>query len=151
MQRRLRHLLAGLSLAAGLAGTLACSSSSSDTTTADPGTPAQQGAALVARNTCADCHGAGLSGSDTAQPGTKAYGPNLTPDQDTGVGSWSDAQIAAAIRIGVDDEGATLCNVMPHFGGLSDTETAAIVAYLRSLAPVAHPTPETDCGGDAGK
>jgi hypothetical protein len=91
------------------------------------------------------------SSLDAAQPGTRAYGPNLTLDQDTGVGSWSDAQLATAIRAGIDDEGATLCNVMPHFGNLGDTEAAAIVAYLRSLPPVAHAAPETDCGGDAGK
>ena len=60
--------------------------------------------------------------------------PNLTPDQETGLGSWSDAEIARAIREGVDKNGRSLV-VMPssHYHVLSDTDMAAILGYLRSL------------------
>jgi mono/diheme cytochrome c family protein len=68
--------------------------------------------------------------------------PNLTPDQETGLGSWSDAEIARAIREGVDKDGVGLV-IMPAytFHGISDKDVAAIVGYLRSLQPVKHPIP----------
>jgi mono/diheme cytochrome c family protein len=68
--------------------------------------------------------------------------PNLTPDQETGLGSWSDAEIARAIREGVDKDGVGLV-VMPAFNyhALSDADVAAIISYLRSLQPVHHEIP----------
>ena len=68
--------------------------------------------------------------------------PNLTPDQETGLGSWSDAEIARAIREGVDKDGVGLV-VMPAFNynALSDADVAAIIGYLRSLEPVHHEIP----------
>lgn len=68
--------------------------------------------------------------------------PNLTPDAETGLGSWTDAEIARAIREGVDKDGVSLV-VMPsynyHF--LSDADVASIVAYLRNLEPVHNAVP----------
>lgn len=68
--------------------------------------------------------------------------PNLTPDKETGLGEWSDAEIARAIREGVDKDGVGLM-VMPSysFHYLSDTDVAAIVGYLRSLEPVSNAIP----------
>ena len=68
--------------------------------------------------------------------------PNLTPDQETGLGSWTDAEIARAIREGVDKDGVELV-VMPSYSYhvLSDADVAAIVGYLRSLEPVRNPIP----------
>jgi len=104
------------------------------------------GQALTTTLACASCHGTDLSGSESAiAPGV--YAPNLTPDP-TGLGAWSDDQIVAAIRTGVDDEGATLCTNMPRFTTLSDDQANAIVAYLRSLPPIAHDIPESDCAPD---
>jgi mono/diheme cytochrome c family protein len=62
--------------------------------------------------------------------------PNLTPDQQTGLGAWTDAEIARAIREGVDREGRALV-VMPasNYHVLSDADMAAILGYLRSLPP----------------
>lgn len=104
---------------------------------------------------CASCHeesgGAGtLAGSNTPVHGTtNAFGPNLTPDPDTGLGGWTDEQIINAMRLGVDDEGVALC-VMPRFGTMSDQEARAIVAYLRSLPAVANTVSDTVCPTDAG-
>jgi hypothetical protein len=39
------------------------------------------------------------------EPPFKAYAANITPDPDTGIGKWTDAQIAKAIRDGVDRDG----------------------------------------------
>ncbi len=63
--------------------------------------------------------------------------PNLTPDVETGLGSWMDAEIARAIREGVDKDGVAL-EIMPssHYTALSDEDVAAIVGYLRDLEPV---------------
>lgn len=115
------------------------------------------GKALAGSLACASCHGADLSGSDTpiGAAGALAYPPNLTPDQDTGLGSWSDDQIARAITTGVDDEEQPLCNAMPRFTTLSSDDVASVVAYLRSLPAVAHDVPESECApydlDDAGR
>ena len=68
--------------------------------------------------------------------------PNLTPDEATGLGSWSDAEIARAIREGVDKDGVAL-EIMPsyHLNALSDEDVAAMVGYLRSLEPVENDVP----------
>jgi mono/diheme cytochrome c family protein len=71
--------------------------------------------------------------------------PNLTPDKETGLGDWTDAEIARAIREGVDKDGVELV-LMPSYNyhALSDTDVAAIVGYLRSLEPVKNPIPSFD-------
>jgi len=112
----------------------------SDSPPPDP----QAGQALVARYQCAGCHGADLSGSDWPNPGTFAYASNLTPDPDSGLGGWTDDQIAAAIGDGIDDTGAPLCSVMPRFL-LSAAQVAGLVAYLRSVPAVVHDVPASDC------
>ena len=68
--------------------------------------------------------------------------PNLTPDKETGLGAWTDAEIARAIREGVDKEGVSLV-VMPssNFHNMSDADVAALVGYLRSLGPVKNEIP----------
>jgi len=68
--------------------------------------------------------------------------PNLTPDVETGLGSWKDAEIARAIREGVDKNGVALV-LMPayNYNALSDADIAAIVGYIRSLDAVKHEIP----------
>lgn len=62
--------------------------------------------------------------------------PNLTSDPETGLAAWSDAEIARAMREGVDRTGRALA-VMPAFNYhvLSDADMAAILGYLRTLPP----------------
>jgi mono/diheme cytochrome c family protein len=71
------------------------------------------------------------------------YGPNLTPDKETGLGNWTDAQIATAIRQGKRPDGRELAPVMPWhaFAALTDPDTQAIIAYLRSIKPVSNKVP----------
>lgn len=68
--------------------------------------------------------------------------PNLTPDDKTGLGNWTDAEIARAIREGLDKDGVELA-VMPSYDyhSLSDEDVAAMVGYLRSLEPVNNEIP----------
>jgi hypothetical protein len=112
------------------------------------------GASYVNTRQCGSCHQSSnaadgiLSGGDTPVAGTAIYGPNITPDNAMGIGGWTDAQIIGAMRTGLDDQGATLCWVMPRFANMSDAEAAAIVAYLRSLTAVARTAPDGVCPPD---
>jgi hypothetical protein len=108
-----------------------------------------RGHVLVQQLGCGSCHtgpGTGeLAGNEGALPNSMVYAPNLTPDMDTGLGGWADADVARALRTGVDDEGATLCAAMPRYGTMSDDDVTAVVAYLRSLPETRHEVSESVC------
>jgi mono/diheme cytochrome c family protein len=67
-----------------------------------------------------------------------AYTPNITPDRETGIGTWTDAQIITAIREGKRPDGSIIGPPMPIalYRGMSDSDARAIVAYLRAVKPV---------------
>jgi mono/diheme cytochrome c family protein len=71
------------------------------------------------------------------------YPPNLTSDAETGLGTWSEAQIIAAVRTGVRPDGRQLVPIMPwmSYAALDDADAQALAAYLKSLAPIKHPAP----------
>jgi hypothetical protein len=82
-----------------------------------------------------------LGGSDVgfAIPGAGVFvGQNLTPDKETGLGKWTDAQVIAALRTGKTPDGRTLSPVMPYpaLSHLTDADAEAIVAFLKSLPSV---------------
>jgi mono/diheme cytochrome c family protein len=117
----------------------------------------ERGKYLVAIISCGDCHTNGslmgkpdmahfLGGSDIgfAIPGLGYfYGPNLTPDPETGLGSWSTVQIVAAITQGVRPDGRILAPIMPwhSFANLTPEDAQAMALYLQSLPPVKHRVP----------
>jgi hypothetical protein len=108
------------------------------------------GNALVTTLKCRKCHGDLLSGNpdgvQSAQTeGGLAFPPNLTPDPATGLGCWTNAEIANAFLNGIDDQGEPLCPPMPHFAdaGVDAAAAAEIIAYLRSLHPVVANIPNT--------
>lgn len=72
------------------------------------------------------------------------YPPNITPDVETGIGGWSDRQIANAIRAGIGRHGNRRIVTMPWQGyaKISDDDLEAMVAYLRSIEPIRHQVPE---------
>lgn len=72
------------------------------------------------------------------------YGANITPYT---LKDWSDEDIAKAIRYGIHKTGRSL-KFMPSFDylGLSIEDTAALVAYLRSVAPVTENSQENTFG-----
>lgn len=87
----------------------------------------------------------------TAKPGV-IYPPNITPDLETGIGSWSDRQIEIAIRAGVGRHGERRIVVMPWQGyaKLTQEDVEAMVAYLRSVPAVRFEVPgEVKPGEDA--
>ena len=74
-----------------------------------------------------------------------ATAPNLTPDRETGIGTWSDDMLARAIREGISHDGRAIFPVMPYqrFRRMSDEDLAALVVYLRSLPPIRNPMAPT--------
>ena len=72
------------------------------------------------------------------------FPPNLTPDPDTGLGSWSDSQIANAVRYGAGRHAGRRIVIMPWQGysKMTEQDILAIVAYLRSIPPVYHKVPD---------
>ena len=67
-----------------------------------------------------------------------ARATNLTPDPETGLGAWSDAEIVRALRNGQSRDGRLLAPVMPYewFHGMSDGDAFAVARYLKSLSPI---------------
>lgn len=133
----------GLTLAALWAGTAPAA-----------GSQIARGKYLVTIGSCNDCHTPGslmgepdmkryLGGSDVgfAVPGLGVFvGPNLTPDKETGLGTWTKRQIVTAITTGKRPDGRVLAPIMPYeaFAHLTRADAWAIAAYLKSLKPVKH-------------
>jgi len=110
---------------------------------------------------CVDCHSehdqvgqdhvvlSGMQGAGQIMPVADAPGrivaPNITPDPETGAGTWSDDQLARAIREGVGHDGRTLFPMMPYqnYKHMSDEDLASVVVYIRSLPPSHHQLPKT--------
>jgi mono/diheme cytochrome c family protein len=94
---------------------------------------------------CISCHGEGLSGKILVDAPRLArlYASNLTQVAT----EYSDEQLAQGIRQGLRKDGRALW-VMPSktFSRLSETETAAIVEFIRSLPAAGAPTPSLAIG-----
>jgi mono/diheme cytochrome c family protein len=88
--------------------------------------------------------GGGDSLEDHGVPGLVA--PNITPDPETGVGAWTDDELARAIREGVGRDGRALFPMMPYrnYKQLSDEDLASVVVYLRQLEPVRNRLPKSN-------
>jgi len=74
------------------------------------------------------------------------YTPNITPDRETGAGSWSDDAIARAVREGIGHDGRTLFSLMPYarFREMSDDDLASVIVAIRRLAPVRKQQPKSE-------
>jgi mono/diheme cytochrome c family protein len=104
--------------------------------------PLARGKYLATAADCEACHtaehGKPFAGSrpfDT-EYGT-IYSPNITPDPETGIGSWSDAEFLKAMHEGVGKDGKHLYPAFPYaaYTYLTDEDVLAIKAYLFSLPP----------------
>ena len=71
------------------------------------------------------------------------YGRNITPDNETGIGSWTDDDILKAITQGISKNGDTLFPLMPYpqFNRMAKDDLVAIIAYLRTLKPISNKIP----------
>jgi hypothetical protein len=126
-----QRLERGKYLANGVSGCVYCHSDHDFRDTTDPIPPGQLAAGHVLPYI-------GLPGRIVAS--------NLTPDPQTGAGTWTDDQFARAIREGIGHDGRTLFPIMPYprFRSMSDEDLASIVVYLHSLPPVRHELPATE-------
>ncbi len=96
---------------------------------------------------CGHCHAADRKNPDGPLSGGMEFrnwrigtarASNLTPDPETGLGNWSEAEIVRAIRNGQRKDGRLLAPVMPYewFHEMSDADALAVARYLKSLPPV---------------
>ncbi len=123
----------------------------------------RQGRYLVGLLGCASCHtdGALIGRPDPAKtlagssvgiaytdpmvdefPGA-VYPANLTPDDATGLGKWSEAEIVKMLRSGTNRHGRQTMAIMPwmSYAQLSESDAVAIARYLKSLPAVEHRVP----------
>ncbi len=106
---------------------------------------------------CIDCHSQRDFGfySGPVVPGTEGRGgeeivetigklrvPNITP---AALGNWTDGEIARAIAAGVGKNGEALFPMMPYpiYNELAEEDLHALIAYLRTLPPIANEVPRT--------
>jgi mono/diheme cytochrome c family protein len=108
-----------------------------------------RGEALAAEGHCASCHirpggqpFAGGYGVNT--PFGIIYGPNITPDVKTGIGSWSLAAFERAMREGVSQDGSHLFPAFPYnaYTKMSDEDVKDLYAYLMARQPVSATVPQ---------
>ncbi len=103
----------------------------------------ERGADLALIGNCSACHTApgGRSyagGRALKTPFGVLYGPNITPDAETGIGRWSQAAFARAMRDGVDADGGELYPAFPyeHYARVANDDIRALYAYLMTRDPV---------------
>lgn len=142
-----------------LALTVAVAAGALWSVTAAAETPLERGTYLMKSIVaCGNCHtmqgpegpvGAELAGMTVPleEPGLfKAFPDNITPDEETGIGSWTDEQIIRAIREGIRPDGTLIGPPMPieQYRKMSDSDVQAIVAYLRSVPAVKNEIPDSE-------
>ncbi|MDA9434707.1 c-type cytochrome [Bradyrhizobium sp. CCBAU 51627] len=127
-----------------LAGLVLCTAVASAAVAAEPSPELiATGKTLVEAGDCAGCHTADptkpfAGGKRIETPFGAIYAPNLTPDRDTGIGAWTDADFTRAVRYGTAPDGSLYYPAFPYpyFTRMTKDDTLAIRAYLGTLAPV---------------
>jgi mono/diheme cytochrome c family protein len=104
----------------------------------------ERGRYLATAADCGSCHT--LPGSDHPFGGGRAIetpfgflaAPNITPDHETGIGSWTDEEFDAAVRRGRSRNGVRLYPAMPfpYYSRMSREDVKDIRAYLNTVEPV---------------
>ena len=149
MQRLFTGILGGICLFAATTGL----SSAKNDALLERGRALMNGVAA-----CGNCHMArdeqgkpiperGLSGGMKFDDGPfVAYAANITPDRETGIGRWTDKQLARAIREGLRPDGSLIGPPMPieMYRGMADADLKAIIAYLRASPAVGNKVPKSE-------
>jgi mono/diheme cytochrome c family protein len=122
-----------------------------------------RGRYLVTIMDCTGCHTPGALGGqpDPSRylagatvgfgfPGGVVYPPNLTPDPETGLGRWTDAEIIRAFRHGQSRDGRPLVPIMPwpSYAAITESDAQAVVAFLRTIPPIRHQAPRNAKPGE---
>jgi mono/diheme cytochrome c family protein len=111
---------------------------------------------------CFDCHSqrdwtapaapvvTGRAGGGTVFPleglPGRVVASNITPDKETGAGTWTDEDFFKAMTQGIGHDGRTLFPLMPYlrFREMSDEDLASLIVYIRSIDPVRNALPKTE-------
>jgi mono/diheme cytochrome c family protein len=169
--RKLTAVLTAMVAATFFIYLISCSNEPKATTDAETAKPNEDSLKRIERGTylashvtgCLDCHSKhdwtkysgpmvagteGMGGEMFDQklvgvPGV-VYARNITPDAETGIGTWSDDDIIKALTKGISKNGDTLFPLMPyaHFNGMAKEDVLSIVAYLHTLKPIKHEVPK---------
>jgi mono/diheme cytochrome c family protein len=126
------------------------------TVSANAETQIERGKYLVNVMGCDDCHTPGLRGKNESMflagadfgfgftPAGVVVPSNLTPDNETGLGKWTEEQIVIAITTGKRPNGTTLLPPMPwqNIGAhITKDDATAVAAYLKSMLPIVNKNP----------
>jgi mono/diheme cytochrome c family protein len=109
---------------------------------------------------CIECHGGTFEVLQQVADGEKpplsgglrmpvgplgaVYSKNLTPDAETGIGRYTDGQIARMMRYAILPDGRATVEPLMPFGNMSEDDLAAIIAFLRAQKPVRNPVPDSE-------
>lgn len=118
--------------------------------------PVERGRYLTTIAGCRDCHSpinedgipissqyfAGGRPFDLGPPGV-TLSPNLTSDEETGLGAWTDEEIKTALTTGVSPSGYKAIPIMPYpaYSTMAEEDLDAIVAFLRTIEPIENAVP----------
>jgi mono/diheme cytochrome c family protein len=124
---------------------------------ATPNNAQTQRGKYLATFACVDCHTqpAATATNPLAQglntsmffAGGRSFGPvssqNITPDANTGIGTWTASQIDSAFAYGWDDEHEAICPPMPWmaFNGMVKSDRDALIAYIRGIPAIVNDVP----------
>ncbi len=105
-----------------------------------------RGAYLARAGNCVGCHTARggeeyAGGRGIETPFGVVYAPNLTPDRETGLGAWTEAEFWRALHHGRSRDGRLLYPAFPYpsYTQVTREDSAALHAFLQSLPPVRQP------------
>lgn len=126
---------------------------------------------MVAALDCYNCHSADIMKVNLLEPeksagylgggnvlkdanGTDIHSANLTFDEETGIGRWTETQFVRAVREGFRPDGRVLHSPMMPMPQLREEEVAAIYSYLQTVPKIVNavprptaPTPNADPAG----
>jgi mono/diheme cytochrome c family protein len=99
---------------------------------------------------CASCHTAPggkpfAGGMPLKTPFGVIYGSNITPDNATGIGEWSEADFERALREGVRKDGSYLYPAMPYanYTKMTAEDIHALWGYVHNLQPIRNTVPKS--------
>lgn len=117
----------------------------------EPSAAAARGQYVATAANCVSCHtregGAAYAGGrPLATPLGTIHSTNITPDRETGIGSWTAQDLKHAMREGIAADGRYLFPAFPYpfYTRLSDRDIADLYAFLRTLKPVRYTPPDND-------
>ena len=109
----------------------------------EPSAAAERGRYVATAANCISCHtrdnGAAYAGGRSiATPLGAIHSTNITPDRETGIGTWTEEDLSRALREGIAADGRHLFPAFPYpfYTRLSDSDIADLYAFLRTLKPI---------------